>query len=91
MNHKALELAGYNEKSQDPAGGKIRREPNSEKPNGVLEEMAFFIPLMKMMSKLDQQANEQIALAGVKSYLRFGFTTLQEGRATKEARCRPRE
>ncbi|MBP9787576.1 MAG: amidohydrolase [Acinetobacter sp.] len=85
MNHKALELAGYNEKSQDPAGGKIRREPNSEKPNGVLEEMAFFIPLMKMMSKLDQQANEQIALAGVKSYLRFGFTTLQEGRATKEA------
>jgi hypothetical protein len=40
---------------------------------------------MKMMSKLDQQANEQIALAGVKSYLRFGFTTLQEGRATKEA------
>lgn len=85
MNHKALELVGYNANTKDPAGGKIRREPNSNKPNGVLEEMAIFIPLTSNMSKLDKDANEKIALAGVKSYVRFGYTTLQEGRATKEA------
>lgn len=84
MNHKALELVGYTSKTKDPTGGVIRREKNTQNPNGVLEEMAFFQPLFAIMGKFDQETNEKIALAGVKSYLRFGFTTLQEGRATKE-------
>lgn len=85
MNHKALELVGYTANTKDPDGGVIRRVKGSNEPNGVLEEMAFFQPLFSIMGKFDQDANEKIALAGVKSYLRFGFTTLQEGRATKEA------
>lgn len=85
MNHKALELAGYNANTKDPDGGVIRREKNSNVPNGVLEEMALFQPLFSVMAKFDQEANEKIALAGVKSYLRFGYTTLQEGRATADA------
>ena len=84
MNHKALELIGYTAETKDPEGGVIRREKNSKTPNGVLEEMAFFQPFFSMMAKYDQEANEKIALAGVTSYLKFGFTTLQEGRATKE-------
>lgn len=85
MNHKALEMAGYTKTSKDPAGGVIRRKDGSTEPNGVLEEMAMFTPLFKMMGTLDNEANEKIAEAGLKSYMRFGFTTAQEGRATNDA------
>ncbi len=85
MNHKALEMAGYNENSEDPEGGVIRRIPGTKKPNGVLEEMAMFIPLFKIMGTLDTDANEKIAEAGLNAYMRFGFTTAQEGRATSDA------
>lgn len=85
MNHKALEMAGYSAASKDPAGGVIRRKNGSAEPNGVLEEMAMFTPLFKMMGTLDNEANEKIAIAGLKSYMRFGFTTAQEGRATNDA------
>nr|WP_198530110.1 amidohydrolase family protein [Flavobacterium sp. Root935] len=84
LNHKALEIAGYNSLSENPAGGVIRRKEGTTEPNGVLEEMAMFIPLFKMMAALDHQANEKIAEAGLKSYVRFGFTTAQEGRATRD-------
>ena len=83
MNHKALEFAGFNSKSKDPAGGIIRRKAGSLEPNGVLEEMAFFIPVMKIMTVLDSTANETIAKAGIANYVRFGFTTAQEGRASE--------
>lgn len=85
MNHKALEMAGYTKASKDPAGGVIRRKDGSTEPNGVLEEMAMFTPLFKMMGTLDNDANEKIAIAGLESYMRFGFTTAQEGRATSDA------
>lgn len=85
MNNKALELAGYTSDSKDPDGGVIRRKKGSNQPDGVLEEMAFFIPTFKIMATLDKDANEKIALAGVEAYIKYGFTTLQEGRATKEA------
>jgi predicted amidohydrolase YtcJ len=85
MNHKALELAGYNETIKDPKGGVIRRKEGTSEPNGVLEEMAMFIPLFKMMGTLDRIANEKIAEAGINSYKRFGYTTAQEGRATDDA------
>ena len=84
MNHKALELSGYTAARADPAGGVIRRIQGSSKPNGVLEEMALFTPLFAMMSQYDAATNEKLALAGVDAYTRFGFTTLQEGRATAE-------
>jgi hypothetical protein len=85
MNHKALEMAGYNSSSKNPEGGIIRRKEGTDEPDGVLEEMAFFIPIFKIMATLDPAANEKIALAGVDAYTKFGFTTVQEGRATKEA------
>ena len=85
MNHKALERVGYTDGVADPAGGLIRREPGTQIPNGVLEEMALFVPLIKFMSNLDNHANELIAKAGLEAYTRFGFTTAQEGRASKES------
>ena len=86
MNHKGLALAGYTADTQDPPGGVIRRKNGGRTPDGVLEEMALFVPLMtKILGGLDPQANETLALAGVDAYAQFGFTTAQEGRASKEA------
>ncbi|MDH4245413.1 MAG: amidohydrolase [Nitrospira sp.] len=85
MNHKGLALAGFTAESPDPAGGVIRREDDGRTPNGVLEEMAFFGPIFQILGALDEDANERIALAGVQAYTQFGFTTAQEGRASKAA------
>lgn len=83
MNDKALEMAGYTAETPDPAGGVIRRVEGSRKPNGVLEEMALFTPLFAVLEQLDETANLTIAKAGMKAYAAHGFTTGQEGRATK--------
>ena len=85
MNHKGLELVGYTADAPDPKGGVVRRKEGSREPNGVLEEMAMFIPVFGVFDDLDEEANEKIALAGLEAYARFGFTTAQEGRATGEA------
>ena len=84
-NHKGLEAAGYTAGVEDPPGGLIRREEGTDVPNGVLEEMASFVPLFTFMSTLDNKANEIIAKAGLEAYTRFGYTTAQEGRATEDA------
>lgn len=85
MNHKGLKVAGVVAATQDPAGGVIRREKDGRTPDGVLEEMALFGPLFKVLGALDAQANERIALAGIDAYVQFGFTTAQEGRANQSA------
>jgi predicted amidohydrolase YtcJ len=85
MNHKALEVAGFNADSKDPAGGAIRREKDGRTPNGVLEGTAIFGPTFRILGALDPDSNQRIALAGVDAYVRFGFTTAQEGRANKSA------
>ncbi|MFJ7566475.1 amidohydrolase [Herminiimonas sp. NPDC097707] len=84
MNHKALELAGITSASPNPAGGVIRRLADGRTPDGVLEEMAFFAPMFKVLASFDQNASEKIALAGADYYAQFGFTTAQEGRASKQ-------
>ena len=81
VNSKALELAGITASSKDPQGGVIRRKPGSQEPNGVLEETAFF-SLLGALPKLTVADQEAIAMAGQDLYLRFGFTTAQEGRST---------
>ncbi len=84
MNHKALELAGINAASPNPPGGVIRRLADGRTPDGVLEEMAFFAPMFKVLGSFDQNVSEKIALAGAEYYAQFGFTTAQEGRASKQ-------
>lgn len=83
MNHKALEMSGITAQTPDPAGGVIRRNSDGNTPDGVLEEMAFFSPIFKLLSTFDASVNEKIALAGANYYAEFGFTTAQEGRASK--------
>lgn len=76
-NSKALELAGITADSDDPDGGHIRRFPDSNEPNGVLEETAMY-PLRGYMlgGQEDPLAAVQDALA---LYARHGTTTVQDG------------
>lgn len=83
VNHKALEVSGITASTPNPGGGVIRREADGKTPNGVLEETAGINLVFRMLSKLDKEDNNQLALAGIKAYSEFGFTTVQEGRASK--------
>ena len=83
MNHKGLEMANINASTPNPVGGVIRRISGSQQPDGVLEEIAFFNAAYNFLKNFDPQANEAIAKAGLNNYAAYGFTTAQEGRATK--------
>ncbi len=81
LNSKGLQLMGIDENTPDPGGGKIRRWEDGT-PNGVLEEAAFFMVLDRVLGSpefIDDSV--EIALAGVNSLAKFGFTTAQEGGA----------
>lgn len=82
LNTKGLEMAGINDTTPDPPGGIIRRMKGSKKPEGTLEESAMFGPLFKVFAKIDSTGNTNIIRAGIDSYIKYGFTTAQEGRAS---------
>jgi predicted amidohydrolase YtcJ len=81
VNSRALELAGIDAAREDPAGGVIRRRTGTREPDGVLEESAFWM-VLGALPQLSAAHKEAIALAGQALYLRYGFTTAQEGRST---------
>lgn len=85
INSKGLEIAGITAATKDPAGGAFRRRQGGSEPDGVLEEMAFFQIVFKVLGTLGTDDNKALLNAGLESYAQFGFTTAQEGRATLEA------
>jgi predicted amidohydrolase YtcJ len=80
-NSKALEMAGITAATKDPQGGVIRRGADGE-PNGVMEENAHFMVLLKLLPKLGEKEITALASAGARTYARFGYTTAQEGAGT---------
>ncbi|MFT4520226.1 MAG: putative amidohydrolase YtcJ [Halioglobus sp.] len=85
INNAAMTLFGITADSKNPQGGLIRRKPGSKEPNGVLEENAHFNMLFTMMSRFDDQLQDEMLKAGQQLYAKFGYTTVQEGRASKQA------
>jgi predicted amidohydrolase YtcJ len=83
VNHKALEMSDITAATPDPGGGVIRREADGKTPNGVLEETAGMKVAYGMLSRFDEQDLDRMSLAGLDAYAEFGFTTAQEGRASK--------
>lgn len=81
VNHKALELLNINAKTPNPPGGYIRREANSKVPNGVLEESVVFSAMMQIFQHMPAETMEKMALTAVQTYIKNGYTTIQEGRA----------
>lgn len=82
INHAAIKAVGYDANTPDPQGGVIRREKDGKTPNGVLEETAGSMVVIKLLSQVDSSLNAKIIRAGLQAYKEFGFTTLQEGAAT---------
>ncbi|NRB01177.1 MAG: amidohydrolase [Rhodobacteraceae bacterium] len=80
-NSAALAAAGITSESEAPPGGIIRFDDAGE-PDGVLEENAFFLVLGQLLGGLGQEGLEAFARAGPDLWARFGYTTVQEGRAT---------
>lgn len=85
MNSKGLEMAKITAATQDPAGGVIRRKAGSNEPNGVLEENAMYLALSEVAKTVQPGPNAALNVArkGAELYARYGFTSAQEGRATK--------
>ena len=76
-NSLGLSLANITSESQDPPGGKIRREVNSLNPNGVLEETAAY-PLRQLAMSAYKDPLGSIVKA-MKVYASNGITTAQDG------------
>ncbi len=83
-NSKALEIAGVTAETEDPKGGLFRRRPGTREPNGVCEEYAFFFALSKLAERFDDEVNDIFGVEGTKLAASYGYTTVQEGRATAE-------
>lgn len=80
INSVALAKLGIDKRTIDPAGGKIVRLPNSNEPNGLIQETAFFAARKKLpLPTLDQS---MILLESIQNlYASHGITTAQEGYA----------
>lgn len=77
-NSTALAAAGVTAETPNPEGGVIRRRADGQEPNGVLEETAMWAALAALPTPTLEQG---LALldAGLGTYVRAGFTTVQDG------------
>jgi len=80
MNSKGLELVGITKDTPNPAGGIIRRMPNSTEPNGVLEELAALPHIATALAASDPVKLAQQTKMGVEMAKSYGYTTLQDGK-----------
>ncbi|MDD1795009.1 amidohydrolase [Enterovibrio sp. ZSDZ42] len=85
LNSKALDMLGFTAKSKNPPGGIIRRVADSNVPNGVLEESAFFGALIPLFTQISPEENELLFQAGMELYAKYGYTTAQEGRTMSDS------
>ena len=83
VNTKGLEVLGINANTPNPPGGVIRRIEGTQKPNGILEEAAFFQVVFQLPIGKTQESLMAMVKAGQDAYLAAGFATAQEGRATQ--------
>lgn len=84
LNSRALAIAGVSAASRNPEGGVIQRRADSEEPNGVLEELAMFSALFRILPAIGPEGFKAFARAGSELWARFGYTTAQEGRSSPD-------
>jgi predicted amidohydrolase YtcJ len=81
VNSKALAMTDITADTADPQGGVIRRRQGSMEPDGVLEELAAFPVLIKLLSPIGKEGFKAFARGGAELWARFGYTTADEGRS----------
>ncbi len=81
LNSKALAIVGYTAETPNPEGGIIRRVTGSQEPNGVIEEVAWFTALPKLLANVGPTGMKAMVKAGSDLWASYGYTTAQEGRA----------
>ena len=87
VNSTLLEIRGFDETTEDPYGGVIRRRPGTRVPNGVLEEVAVHGVLAAMFQEADPVDPAEFARRvqhAIDYHARFGITTIQDGASTPE-------
>ena len=84
-NSRALQMAGVTASTPDPKGGGFRRRAGSREPDGVMEELALFSVLGKLLGRFDPETHQALVRAGTDLVARYGFTTAQEGRLTDKS------
>lgn len=76
-NSYALKLAGIDEKTPDPPGGTIVREPETGRPTGVLKDAAMNL-VTKHIPALSWEAKRSAAIAATEHAASLGVTSVQD-------------
>ncbi|MEZ5572405.1 MAG: amidohydrolase [Halioglobus sp.] len=82
-NSRALALVGIDASTPDPEGGVIGREPDSQEPNGLLEETAR-LGVVRQMQNMSLTDTYRLIKAAAVEYAQVGVTTAQSGGVSKE-------
>ncbi len=81
LNSVGLKKVGITADTPDPDGGVIRRMPNSNEPNGVLEELAAIPIFMDIITPKTEENVFYFLEKAQELAMKFGYTTAEEGRA----------
>ncbi len=81
-NSRALELAGVDEATPDPDGGRIQHDAETGAPNGVLEENAIEL-VRRIIPEFSLADGYAVAQEASRRYVSQGVTTAQNGFAEK--------
>ena len=87
VNSRVLEMMNFDETTDDPYGGVIRRRPGTRVPNGVLEEVAAHGVLAAIFLGNDPVEPAEFARRvqqAIDYHASFGITTIQDGASTPE-------
>ncbi|MFL2935485.1 MAG: amidohydrolase [Myxococcota bacterium] len=83
-NSKALQSFNYTAETPDPPGGVLRRRPDSQEPNGVLEENAMMPAFGFLMGGSAEEKINQLVRSQKEVFAR-GITTVQDGATSPES------
>jgi len=83
INKRTMEIAGIDRNTEDPDGGRIIRDKNSD-PTGILLDKAQELVSAKIPEPTVDQIRKSIDIA-IKEALRNGFTTFEDLMTSKEA------
>ncbi|ABR49211.1 Amidohydrolase 3 [Alkaliphilus metalliredigens QYMF] len=77
MNHKALEMVGFSQETENPEGGHIDRLPNSEKPMGIVRESALYHAHDFIPGPEDVMQIQDLILDACQDAVKVGLTSIQ--------------